>query len=79
MKRVYLVADRGMISKETMAELERDRWPTSLGARLRQGDGARGKVLADGGAFEEVFPKAKGSQPPSPLRIKEVRVGEGHI
>ncbi len=34
------------------------------------------KVLADGGAFEEVFPKAKGSKAPSPLRVKEVRVGE---
>jgi len=75
-ERVCLVADRGMISKETMAELERDRWPYILGARLRQGDAAMEKVLADGGAFEEVFPKAKASKAPSPLRVKEVRVGE---
>jgi transposase len=75
-ERVCLVADRGMISKETMAELERDRWPYILGARLRQGDAAMEKVLEGGGAFEEVFPKAKGSKAPSPLQVKEVRVGE---
>jgi hypothetical protein len=75
-ERVCLVADRGMISKETMAELERDGWPYILGARLRQGDAAMEKVLADGGAFTEVFPKAKGSKTPSPLRVKEVKVGQ---
>jgi hypothetical protein len=73
-ERVCLVADRGMISRETMAELERDHWPYILGARLRQGDAAVEKVLADEGAFEEVFPKAKGSKAPSPLQVKEVRV-----
>jgi transposase len=73
-ERVCLVADRGMISKETMAELENNHWPYILGARLRQGDAAMEKVLADGGAFEEVFPKAKGSRAPSPLRVKEVKV-----
>jgi transposase len=70
------VADRGMISKDTMAELEDKGWPYILGARLRQGDAAMETVLADGGAFEEVFPKAKGSKAPSPLRVKDVRVGE---
>ena len=75
-ERVCLVADRGMISKETMAKLEGAEWPYILGARLRQGDAAMEKVLADGGAFEEVFPKTKGSKAPSPLKVKEVRVGE---
>jgi transposase len=71
---VCLVADRGMISKETMAELENNHWPYILGARLRQGDAAMEKVLADGGPLEEVFPKAKGSKAPSPLRVKEVKL-----
>jgi hypothetical protein len=75
-ERVCLVADRGMISKETMAELEREGWPYILGARLRQGDSAMEQVLSDGGAFEEVFPKVKGSKAPSPLKVKEVKVGE---
>jgi transposase len=72
-ERVCLVADRGMISKETMTELDRERWPYILGARLRQGDAAMEKVLCDGGTFEEVFPKAKGSKAPSPLKVKEVK------
>ena len=71
-ERLCLVADRGMISKETMTQLEAGRWPYILGARLRQGDGAMEKVLADTGAFEEVVPKAKGSKAPSPLQVKEV-------
>ena len=69
-----LVADRGMISKETMAQLEEGRWPYILGARLRQGDAAMETVLSDGGPFEEVVPKAKGSKAPSPLQVKEVTV-----
>ena len=73
-ERVCLVADRGMISKDTMDELERDGWPYILGARLRQGDKAMEKVLADAGAFEEVFPKVKGRKAPSPLQVKEVNV-----
>lgn len=69
-----LVADRGMISKQTMAQLEEAGWPYILGARLRQGDAAMETVLADGGPFAEVYPKAKGSKAPSPLRVKEVKV-----
>ena len=73
-ERVCLVADRGMISKNTLAELERERWPYILGARLRQGDAAMEKVLAAEGPFEDVFPKAKERKAPSPLKVKEVRV-----
>src|SRR6185436_8496540 len=73
-EQVCLVADRGMISKDTMAELEREHWPYILGARLRQGDAAMERVLADGGALEEVIPMARGSKSPSPLRVKEVKV-----
>ena len=74
-QRACLVADRGMISQDTLAELEQANWPYILGARLRQGDAAMEKVLGDGGALEEVHPKAKGSKAPSPLRVKEVKVG----
>jgi transposase len=70
-----LVADRGMISKETMTELERERWPYILGARLRQGDAAMEDVLTAPGQFEEVYPKSKASKAPSPLRVKEVKAG----
>lgn len=72
-ERVCLVADRGMISTETLAELEREGWPYILGARLRQGDAAMERVLGDGGAFEEVYPKSPRRKDPSPLRVKEVQ------
>jgi transposase len=72
-ERVCLVADRGMINADTMSALEREGWPYILGARLRQGDAAMEKVLTDGGTFEEVFPKAKRSKAPSPLKVKEVK------
>ncbi len=74
-ERVCLVANRGMISAATLAQLEGERWPYILGARLRQGDAAIERVLADDAPFEEVFPKVKQSKAPSPLRVKEVRVG----
>jgi len=54
--------------------LERDGWPYILGARLRQGDTAMERVLADAGAFEEVYPKTKVRKAPSPLQVKEVKV-----
>jgi hypothetical protein len=34
---ICLVADRGMISAETLAELERHDWPYILGARMCAG------------------------------------------
>jgi len=71
---VCLVADRGMISKQTMADLEEERWPYILGARLRQGDAAMGRVLADTGPLEEVYPKSPRRKDPSPLQVKEVRL-----
>jgi transposase len=73
-ERVCLVADRGMISKQTMADLEEERWPYILGARLRQGDEAMERVLADTGPLEEVYPKNPRRKDPSPLQVKEVRL-----
>lgn len=70
-----LVADRGMISKETMHELEQVDWPYILGARLRQGDQAMEAVLADAGPLEEIFPKSARRKDPSPLAVKEVIAG----
>ena len=73
-ERVCLVADRGMISKQTMGELEGAHWPYILGARLRQGDAAMERVLADTGPLEEVHPKSPRRKDPSPLKVKEVRL-----
>lgn len=48
-QRVCLVADRGMISAETIAELERREWPYILGARMRRQKEVSEEVLARAG------------------------------
>ena len=73
---VCIVADRGMISAETMATLEDRGWSYILGVRMRSSTEAQAVVDA-GGAFTEVFPARTESHDPSPLAVKEVVVS-GH-
>lgn len=68
-----LVADRGMISRETMAELEERKLPYILGARMRRVKEIKEDVLAHTGPYQEVYPD-EGSKRPSPLQVKEVKV-----
>ena len=75
-QRVCVVADRGMISQETIAELEARGWLYILGVRMRRSKEAREEVLARGGRFQVVQPPSKDPKAPSPLAVKEVRVGE---
>jgi transposase len=77
MGRFCVVADRGMISKETMAELDRREIPYILGARMRKVKEIREEVLSRGGRYSEVYPEGLTSKDPAPLKVKEVRV-ENH-
>jgi len=75
-RRICIVADRGMISKNTIEELEspRRRWQYILGARMRSQKEVRQEVLSRGGRFREVhWPRVK-RKDPSPLKVKEVLV-----
>ena len=74
--RFCLVADRGMISKETMKTLDDPETglPYILGVRMRKVKEVRDEVLADAQEFEEVRPEGKSSKDPSPLQVKEVSV-----
>jgi len=74
--RVCVVADRGMISAETINELERREWEYILGARMRNQKEVRDSVLGRGGAYTVVRPKGKKSKDPSPLKVKEVLIEE---
>jgi len=67
--RFAVVADRGMISKATLEELEAFDPPVGyvLGARLRSVKEVREEVLSRGGRYREAAPN---------LRVKEVRVEE---
>jgi len=69
---VCIVADRGMISRETLAELERRNWFYILGARLRSCAEVRAAVLSRPGRYHVVHPKGSHRKDPSPLKVKEV-------
>jgi DDE family transposase len=71
---VCVVADRGMISQQTMAELSQRLVRYILGARLRNVKEIRQSVLSRGGRYREVHGPRSGSKDPSPLKVKQVLV-----
>jgi hypothetical protein len=73
---VCIVADRGMISAETMAQIQARGWRYILGVRLRRSQEANHVVLARAGRYEEVYPKSAEPKAPAPLKVKEVWVEE---
>src|ERR687894_1131289 len=76
--RVCIVADRGMISRETIEALEQDPrgWQYILGARMRSQNEVKDEVLSRAGRYRVVHPKRVNSDDPSALKVKEVWVGE---
>jgi transposase len=74
--RFCMVADRGMISEETMKELDQRELPYILGARMRKLKEIREEVLPRAGRYREVYPEGKSSKDPAPLKVKEVRVDD---
>jgi transposase len=75
-RRICIVADRGMISKKTIEELESPerRWQYILGARMRSQKEVRQEVLSRGGRFREVHSPRVKRKDPSPLKVKQVIV-----
>jgi len=75
-RRVCIVADRGMISKETIEALEQnDRgWQYILGVRMRSQNEVKDDVLSRAGRYRVVHPERIKSDDPSPLKVKEVWV-----
>src|SRR5512143_1572934 len=76
--RVCIVADRGMISRETIEALEQEErgWLYILGARMRTQNEVRDEVLGRAGRYRVVHPKRAESKAPTPLDVKEVWVDE---
>ena len=74
--RVCIVADRGMISKETIAELQKSVRQVRyiLGARMRLVKEIREEVLSDTRPYESVYGPRLTSKDSSPLEVKEVKV-----
>lgn len=73
-----VVADRGMVSRETVAELQHpDRGcHYILGARMRSVKEIRDVVVADGAPFKAVPGPRASHEGPAPLKVKEVRLDE---
>jgi hypothetical protein len=77
---VCVVADRGMISAETIEKLESDQLGMSyiLGARMRKDKTVRDEVLPSSAKFQVVTAAKKKSGDPSPLSVREQWVGKKH-
>jgi transposase len=75
-KKVCIVADRGMISQDTISDLEEQGWPYILGARMRKQNEVRENVLNDRRRFRVVHKARTKSSDPAPLKVKDVWVEE---
>jgi len=75
-KQFCIVSDRGMISKETLAHLEKENIPYILGARMRMVKEIKEEVFSRAGRYREVYPEGISSKDPSPLKVKEVNVDD---
>ena len=73
-RKVCIVADRGMISQGTIEDLEQQGWPYILGARMRKQQEVRDEVLTDRRRFRVVHEAREKSTDPAPLKVKEVWV-----
>ena len=73
---VCIVADRGMISKKTIAELGKSVRDVRfiLGARMRLVKEVRNIISSDTRPYEQVYAAKKTSKDPSPLSVKEVKI-----
>jgi len=77
-REMCVVADRGMISKETIAAFEAADPPGRyiLGARMRRQKEVCEQVLARRGAWLELESARTQSKDPAPLKVREVWVGK---
>ena len=71
---VCLVADRGMISAETLQQIQERKWKYILGVRMRSSKQAREEVMGRAGRYREVYPPSTDRKAPAPLQVKEVWV-----
>ena len=75
-RRVCIVADRGLISASTIRALESKELDCDyiLGARMRSVKEVSDRVLADRSRYLEITPERKRTKDPSPLKVKEVLI-----
>jgi transposase len=74
--RICIVADRGMISADTVKQLESADSPIAyiLGARMRKVKKIRDRVLSQPGRYKQVRPESSDRSKPAPLKVKQVEI-----
>ncbi|MCP5004269.1 MAG: IS1634 family transposase, partial [Planctomycetes bacterium] len=71
--KICIVADRGMISRDTIKRLEdEEEMDYILGVRMRKQKEVKEEVLSRAGRYKEIRGKRQNSKSPSPLKVKEV-------
>jgi len=70
--RFCIVSDRGMISANSIKELEERHMGYILGTRMRKVKEIKTEVLSQPGRYNEVYPEGKTSKDPAPLKVKQV-------
>jgi transposase len=73
---VCIVADRGMVSATTIADLEKMNWNYILGVRMRNHKELQGIDLSNAADFDVVRPKGSKRSDPTPLEVRELRIGD---
>jgi len=75
-RELCVLADRGMIRKETIEELEAAQPPVRyiLGARMRRQKEVSETVLNSRGAWKQIHPERSAGKDPAPLKVREVTV-----
>ena len=71
-KKICVVADRGMISHDNLKDLKERGISYILGVRMRRVKKVRQDVLSKAGRYREVYPESSDRSKPSPLKVKEV-------
>ncbi|HMA67754.1 MAG TPA: IS1634 family transposase, partial [Desulfosalsimonadaceae bacterium] len=71
-KRICIVADRGLISHENLENLKQRDISYILGVRMRRVKEVHVEVLSRGGRYREVYPESNDRTQPAPLKVKEV-------
>ena len=75
-REVFVIADRGMVSKGTLAEFEAMKPPVHyiVGVRMRRQKEVGEVVLKSRKPWREITPERKWAKDPAPLKVKEVVV-----
>jgi len=71
-----IVADRGMVSENTIHELESNNISYIFGARMRAVKTIRNEILSDKSKYIEVHKESENTKDPAPLKVKEVLYGK---